>query len=301
MTAVSFATMSNNEIRFETYRYYLESINTYLIQEYRRWQTFGHRCAKHTHRLQGMRSPDLPWIERFMKIAWNTEYLLNQGFDDTDLIRINNQWVPIQAYYALYSASEALTYVLDGEKANEHRKALKKATAYFVQSGLPPWNIAFHGARGRDRQGHKPDNLSPDISIPNNLQRRDIQPIQMIAKCLKAEHSHRINDLFYKKKGRYKYQFDPGHTGLLHFFYRLRIKSNYKDVDVFLTQASESDIRSFGTFFGNFCHWTLLYIEIIIARKCRKRVLLDLATKYLEKNSKARMLKQRMCFIKNNL
>ena len=291
----------DSEIKFETYRFYLQCICDYLREKYTNWKTFGRECFRHTQTLKGMRSFDEHWIERFMKISWNTEYLLSANAGDPELMRINNQWTPIQCYYTVYAACEAVAYALDSQKANGHHKTLRKVSDYFVRSGLSPWDKAFKEARGKKGNEHKPVNFPEHITIPSNLQRRNVVPIQMIAKCLKAEHSHRIDDLWQRRCGIYKYQFDPGYTSLLHFLYRLRIKSNYKEVDLFVTEAPEENIRSFSRSIGFLTFWTLLYAESIIIRKCRKRYLIGAAEKYLTINQKADRLEKRIDFYRKNV
>lgn len=285
---------SEKEIKFETYRFYLQCTHDFLIEKYGDWRAFGKQCIKQTQRFSAMSAFDNSWIERWMKISWNTEYLMSVGADDPELMRINNQWAPIQCYYCIYACTEAVAYILDNYKADGHQKSLRKVTNYFVRSGLSPWNKTFKGPRGRNGNLQVPINFPPNLIIPNNLQRYGITPIQMIAKCLKAEHSHRIDDLYNKGTSRYKYQFDPGHTSLLHFIYRLRIKSNYKDVEIFVTEAPEDHIRGFNTSLNVFCFWTLLYMEIILMRKCRKSFIINLAKNYLKLNPKAKKLAQRI-------
>ena len=292
---------TDTEIKFETYRFYLQSICGAIHNEHRTSKQLGLECLRRTQRLQVLKNFDMDWIERWMKIAWNTEYLLSVGSDDPELIRISNQWKPIQQYYAVYACTEAAAYVLDGEKADGHQKSLRKITAYFVQVGISPWNKAFKGSRGRKGNEHFAVNFPQDIIIPHNLQRVDVKPLEMIAKCLKAEHTHRIDELFQKRPGIYKYNFDPGYTGLFHFLYRLRVKSNYKDVEIFVTEAPEENIRSFSESLDIFCFCCLLYMEIILIRKCRKKCILDLGEKYLKLNSKACHLAERLELYRNNI
>jgi len=245
-----------------------------------------------------MRCFDKAWIDRFVKIAWNTEYLLCMGPDDPELIRISNQWTPVQAYFSVYACSEAVAYAIDGGKADGHRKALRKVTDYFVKNGMSPWDKTFKGPLGKTKNEHEPVNFPDNLTIPHNLSRRNVDPLEMIAKCLKAEHSHRVDDLWKsrKREGVYKYEFDPGYTGLLHFLYRLRIKSNYKEVDLFVAEAPEENIRGFARCMQEFCCWTLLYMEIMLIRKCTKHYLLGLAEKYRSVNPHAKRLKERTDF-----
>lgn len=244
---------------------------------------------------------DHAWVERFLKIAWNTEFILSAGANDPELVRINNQWSPIQAYYAIYACGEALAYVLDGNKADGHMKTLTKLTDFFTKNKLSPWNLSFEGHLGKDHKCHTPCNFSSGIVIPHNLQRSNVTPEETIAKCLKAEHPNRVDDLWQKRKGKFKYNFDPGRTSLLHFMYRLRVKSNYKEIDLFVSHAPANKIQNFNTSLQYFCYYTLLYMEVVLARKCKKSYVLDLGEKYLRVNSRANRLQRRMEFYRSEI
>jgi hypothetical protein len=282
------------EIKFDTYRFYLECITTFLALHYQDWEGFARQCASHTKYLHGMPGHDSAFVERHLRLAWNTESLLLATSSDIDLIRIANQWVPVQVYYAVYSAGEAVSYLLDGSKSASHAKILRKLTDHFVKKGLPPWNYAFQGCLGRQRGLHTSVNLPAGLHIPSNLQRQGVHPLQMIGRCLKAEHAHRVDDIWTKTIGCRKYAFDPGYTSLLHFLYRLRIKSNYEEVDLFIANAQDHQVRAFATDLKQFCSWTISYFEIFVARKIKKQALIDMASRYLQANAAATNLAARM-------
>jgi hypothetical protein len=298
------ALWDDSQIKFHTYCNYLQQICAYLTSEYQDWETFALACIAKTKSLQPMKGEiNLGWIARFLKNAWNTESLISEQPDDTELIRINNQWLPLQAYYVVYAASEATAYVLDGGCADGHHKVLKKITAYFAHNGLPPWNCAYQGACGRDGKLLQPVNFPTGMALPSNLQRAGVDPIAMIATCLRAEHRNRVDTDYSRSRRRdggrgrsFKYQYDPGPTGLFHFLYKLRVKSNYKDVEIFITEASEADIVAFSKCLRLFVYWSLTYLEIILIRKCRKAEIRDIAESYTQQNRRAAKLIERMKF-----
>jgi len=291
------------EFKFETYRFYLHCIMKYLTATYGDWQLFAGQAINIAGKFKKLPNCDNTHLERYLKIAWNTEYLAceNQS-SDVHIIRINNQWKPIQIYYAIYAAGETLSYLIDGSKSNGHKKCLRKLSDFFVNHGLSPWNYAYDGYRGKSNNSHFSVNFPQKLVIPDsNLQRRGIQPIQMIAKCLKAEHYHRVDDDFQKRKGVYKYKFNPHYTTILHFLYRLRIKSNYKDADIFLAEAPYRIIQEFSNDLSNFCFWTLLLFEIYIIQKCTKSCFMQLFKNYEKINPNITKLKQRIEFYENNI
>ncbi len=287
-----------DEIKFETYRYYLKCIIDYLVSTYGDWQAFGEKILRIRIKSLGLDNLDMDFVSRFLKIAWNTEYIsCNIRFKDIDTVKINNQWKPIQIYYAIYAVGEVLSYLVDGNKANGHKKSLKKLSEFFVKQKIYPWGFAFKGRRGRSKKEHYPINFPADLKIPHsNLQRYDIQPIQMIGKCLKAEHFHRIDENFKKQRGVYKYNFDPRYTTILHFLYRLRIKSNYRDVGIFLADVSECDIKEFAKNLEVVCFWTLLLFEILIIKRGGFTCFYPMVNHYRTKNKAAKQLQIRFNF-----
>jgi len=290
-------------IKFETYRFYLECIVLHIKNKYGTLPKFGITCLARTQKLQGRKDFDSDWVERFMKIAWNTEYLLMINTSNRELIRFNNQWTPIQAYYAVYAACEAVGYLLDGNQSGSHQKALKKMTEHFVKSGLSPWNKAFNGARGKSKNNHCPINFPKGMRIPHNLERISVDPLAMIACCLRAEHSNRVDEKWgsRKKSKVYKYEYNPGNTGILHFLYRLRLKCNYEEIDPYVIKPSVSDIANFANNLMYICSRTLFYLEAHLIRKCSKAYLLEIGRKYLEINSNAKDLERRLKFFENNV
>lgn len=292
----SGAVRDQNEIRFETYRNYLTGIRSYLTETYQDWEQFADIWTEKTRTLQRNPNLDLTRIERFMKLAWNTEFLLSSGQSEPEMIRINNQWTPIQCYYAIYTATEALCYALDGQKFDKHAKTLRRATEYFTKCGLAPWNLAFTGAHGKNRKEAQPKNFPEDTKIAHNLQRYGFQSAGMIAKCLKVEHSHRIDER-YEQQGKDKrlrrFEIDPGDTGILHFLYRLRVKANYRNMDLFLASSSTNDSVEFTRSLMTVCTWTLIKVEIALARKCRPDRLIEMADRYVKINPRADRLIER--------
>ena len=281
------------EIKFSTYLFYLESISRFLDLQYGDWDGLALACATKVKALAPLPTFDQTYVERHLRLAWNTECLLYSGPDDIDLMRIANQWAPVQAYYAVYTAGEALAYLLDGIQIGAHKKTLRKLTEHLIKTGLPPWNHAYRGPIGKPPGQQKPVNLPADLALPSNLQRQNVRPIQMLAKCLKAEHGHRVDDNWKKRPRQYKYKFDPGPTGLLHFLYRLRLKSNYKEVDLFIARAQNHEVKAFADHLRRFTSATLTCFEIAVARKSSKKALLDAATAYLKDNKAAKSLEAR--------
>lgn len=249
-----------------------------------------------TSSIQPLAALDPDEVESFLKIAWNTEYLLSINYGDPELVRISNQWLPIQAYYAVYSGMEAVSYAIDGNHAKSHSKALRKCSDYLTRLGISPWDKAYTGNRGKSKSAHLPLNFPASLALPHNLQRSGVDPIEMLARCLKAEHSHRIDSKWINKKSSncYKYEYDPGPTTILHFLYRLRIKSNYHEIDTFVSDAPQQHILQFSISLQLVASWTLTLFELILISRLGSQPVIDQGKKYLAINSSAANLSTRI-------
>lgn len=283
-------------IKFDTYRFYLECICEHLTSKYTNLAGFVRQVHSTTSAVNRLPALDPNEVEQYLRIAWNTEYLLSIDHGDPEIIRINNQWAPIQAYYSVYSGLEALSYAINGDHAGSHQKALRKASDFLLNLGITPWNKAYEGSRGKSRSDHSPTNFPAGISIPHNLRRSGVKPIEMIAKCLKAEHSHRIDDKWKSKNesGCWKYAYDPNPTTLLHFLYRLRIKSNYQEIDTFVTDAPKENVLQFAQCLHSFASWTLALIEMILLRRFGESPIITQANAYFATNKDATDLAMRV-------
>lgn len=88
--------------------------------------------------------------------------------------------------------------------------------------------------------------------------------------------------------------FDPGPTTLLYLAYRLRIKANYDEMDLYISQSSEREILEFDSYLTSFCQYTMIVFEIILARKITKETLTEFAKDYLRSNPLAKKLESRI-------
>ena len=189
----------------------------------------------------------------------------------------------------------------EGESIIIRFEAPEELMQYIVEKGLPPWNFAFNGNVGKAKSKHYPVNFPNNQIFPNSLSRYNVDPVGMIGTCLRAEHKHRVEDDFQKKKGKVKYKFNPGYTTILHFMYRLRIKSNYQNADIFLAEAPDNTVVDFNNNLSLFCYWTLLLFEIYIIKRTNSNKLYPIMLHYLSDNKKARQLRERYSFYKSKL
>lgn len=120
--------MLHEEVGFEVYLRYLKNFTSYIIKAYPKIDDLIANIWTNLSDVKYIKDfTDIKNLRRFLFIAWNTEYLLsvNDKNKDTEILRVNNQWKPIQAYYSVYSLSEAVILTID-HKVESHATCLKK-------------------------------------------------------------------------------------------------------------------------------------------------------------------------------
>ena len=287
---------TDEEVAFDVYENYLESIVEQIKANYS--IDFINSIATQTQTIKPNISLSVDYIKRFLFLGWNTECLvkINDALPDVELLRINNQWKPIQVYYSIYSLCEATNYSLTSQKLESHSKCLKAMSEYLSKKPFSPWSYTFTGYLGNAKNPRTitPNNFSSGIIIPNSLKRSAISDEQVIACCLQAEHRNRISEYKKPKNGPLKYMYDPGHTSLLHFLYRLRIKSNYKNVGIFLAKAPDKKITNFSKNLTSVCTYTNTLFEIIINRRIGKKQMLNVMEEFAKKHKNTQPIKERL-------
>lgn len=292
----------NDEIAFDVYENYLSNIIEFIRTTYR--NNFFPYVIKETSDIKVNSLISTDYLKRFLFLGWNTECLvkINDIRSDIDLLRVNNQWKPIQVYYSIYSLCEATNYSLTLQKLESHSKCLRQMSEYFTKTPFKPWRCSFTGYSGNKKikSTISPINFSENISIPNSLQRAGITSEEVLACCLRAEHKHRINDYKPKKGQTLKYLYDPKNTSLLHFLYRLRRKSNYEDVGIFLANAPDEKIANFSENLTSICYYTNALNEIVILRRIGKPLMVKIMSEFVRKHQNTTPIEKRLNIYKSS-
>ena len=287
------------EIAFDVYANYLNNWVSFIESRYKNYDYFIYDALAKTTKIQGNRGLDIEYIRRFLYLGWNTEDLVSvndKNISSSDIIRVNNQWKPIQVYYSIYSLSEAAAYSLVNVKTESHSKCLNNVSLFLKKINIPPWNMGFTGYLGNRKitTSISPINFTPTIRIPNSLTRVSANAEEIIACCLRAEHRNRIREHERAKNECFKYLYDPGFTTIFHFLYRLRIKSNYKEVEIFLSDAPENLITSFSENLTKINRYTNTLLEILIFKKIGRNKLIQLMGEFIDKFNKKSIIGARM-------
>ncbi|MCX6718418.1 MAG: hypothetical protein NTY81_02345 [Candidatus Staskawiczbacteria bacterium] len=278
------------EIKFDVYQNYFKCFRRFIEGKYGGKDQFVNFLWEKLviNKLSG--SIDENIIKRFLYIGWNTEFLSSMNDNENiELLKINNHWKPIQSYYAVYSVGEALGFLIDKSTQESHSGCIKKLNTFLVEKigVIEPWSFAYKGTL---RHEFSPINFPIDVKLVNSLSRGGVRSVDMISTCLKAEHINMIEDFKPQKTNKkqkelgmakkLKKDYDPGYTTILDFLYRLRIKSNYKDVEIFITDAPDDKIKGFSHNLSFVVSYTLTLFEIIIIKRYGLNRFLKLAEDY---------------------
>lgn len=207
-------------------------------------------------------------IRRALRNAWATEVgmALPGEFGDERFIAASLHWLGPQAYYAVYQAGLAAVVAKDQPLPDSHQKFLKTIHSQYTERGMlpAPWDAACSkGTVGKGGHifagclaGSKP---AASTLYPGD----EDDAKRVLCMALKTTRDRRFDDLKETMLRRKDIKTKAGRTakrmtlarqnseyeGLaatttFDFLYRLRIRSNYRDADTFLSQ-NVGDVRAF--------------------------------------------------------
>ncbi len=217
------------------------------------WQEYRDRL-----RTRDARRIDTDYVKAQLMNAWNTERLLNMTkdqFSDTGNGFVS-QWAFPQAYYAVFNSTLA-SFACSGFSERTHAKVRKKVSDLANRSALPdglnvyvdggPNNLHVH-----DLSADLTDFQSVRLNLddPNNVNAHLIIFLKSTRKQHLREKKSNVKIMTRDgKKPKVNYNdadweivsSSLGKTSWLCLFYRKRIKSNYHDIDTFLSSDFATD------------------------------------------------------------
>jgi hypothetical protein len=103
-------------------------------------------------------------VQKSLANAWGTELLLllsHRLLKGDEIVRVSNNWNAVQAYYALYHATQAVLVARGLERPESHPKTQKMFLDFWgrLPSEFAPWSFTF----GPD--GHSPASVVVDPSL----------------------------------------------------------------------------------------------------------------------------------------
>ncbi len=205
-----------------------------------------------------------------------------------ELAQTANLWLPVQAYYAIHGIGISCITSLGYVPSTSH-KAFMASFSDLCRQYLPaPFNSLCNNGPTKDAFiFHNLDTTPDKVSQQSNLSNPRYSDINaVIGKCLSSTRYKLLQDKFSKVR---KQNIRPGRkrrklnieekqsicrnlhsTSVIDFLYRMRIRSNYEEPDIYLL---DTDINEAATHYERLCILVQLIIyllEEILKRKIGK-------------------------------
>jgi len=226
-------------------------------------------------------STNLDQIQSILHSAWGTEALLlmtKRIIDEEELLRLSNNWSCIQVYYIFYHCTQALHVAKGHPRPESHPSTQNVFNDYWAARSifLPPWSLAY-GAAGVI---NTPSEITPDISIHPWTACEGDNIWHLASKALMTTRREALNEKYHEKRELKKKQsrrtwkqqesnrlaagkkarrepYFPlpklsnseknsinahlrSYT-IIDYLYRLRLKTNYEDSNMFSDGPEEND------------------------------------------------------------
>lgn len=235
---------------------------------------------------------DLARIERSLRRAWATEDFLRDTYDGKPLKhRIGGlPWLPAQAYYSMQSALDAALEAY-GTPVDTHAKALN-CFGSVLRTKIPVYGFAvacegapsawtFTGFKHQPQPttalkvGTTPPEWCNQIGLALRTT-REVDAEDAIEQWKVAQNKQRVPKTVRETLvGRRKM------TTIMHLFYRLRLRSNYGDIDLFLNEPGrETELTHFAGAYVYCTIFMLAALEALIERRIGIRALEQIAARF---------------------
>ncbi|HVV69583.1 MAG TPA: hypothetical protein VHE99_11240 [Gammaproteobacteria bacterium] len=283
----------DNINKFKVYLNYLKCISDIFDQD--RFKTGEHLIEiVRSRSFIGIqkRTENKDKIQSVLRNAWATEMQLSFTAEFSQF-SCSIHWGIIQLYYSVYLSLSALFLSMNDVSPNHdfdtHKVALKKISNKIRSSPdlYPyPWNLTYSGDPKADRKIITLNNLTDPVNLESSPLSRNNGSLIPYARFLKTTRERQIENergIWLKKEGKNKKNLTKQArqkiiselypTTIFDCLYRLRIKANYKDVEIFLNGADIEDwAGEFNYSLINISRCTQMTIELLIMRHVGKDV-----------------------------
>jgi hypothetical protein len=253
--------------------------------------------ARAYQRLQRFREVDIPTIRKCLTNAWTTELMLCLGADlePDDIIGIVNNWAVVQAYYSCFQATNAYAIARRSATPDNHETTQRVFVAHWITNNteLPPWSLAASEDGPKNFPEPVSDTLGSESCSPTNYW-------SLIYKAMRTTRQRTLDDRLEEAR-RHKPQAGKSRRltreeraavlgkkplrdiSLLDYLYRLRIRSNYLDSEMFVEGPQTLyQSRVFHQRLREITSATLLLHEVCLARVIGRVNFLTLADGWLK-------------------
>jgi len=287
------------KISFRTYKHYLLAYAYLLDLECPTYESIVQRTTE----VQRNTNADIERIKGLLFNAWNSEMLLNlPKYLSVDFVKFSNHWSPVQSYYAIYLSLRSLMVAKNMQTHGDHTATLKDCVSNLIsgQKLIPhPWNIVAT-TNGYENVGCE---ALPEINSQEDpsLFSKNIDKLKASA-CMfvrttrdrMIEEQVRVwkvsNPLNSAKKRlklpagkRNEISIAVRSASIFDALYRLRLRSNYKDADMFLLGSDSTQAQIYLDALTKITDKTLMMLELYISQSMGKSVFKEAGREYLER------------------
>jgi len=193
-----------------------------------------------------------------------------------DIISPSILWLPVQTYYSIYSALVA-ALLSHGQMAETHAKALNCYSEQFRRKMPYPLNCSCKGVG--DDIAYDGFQLAPNKDYSTLKRPRDEKDAHdLLGTALRTTRGRLIKmkcDSWKKQEKRKLIRSAKRReigmaetpTTILHFLYRLRLRSNYGDTDLFVSGSTESERIDFAKSYVTVTDYTLGALEVLVEKR----------------------------------
>lgn len=281
---------------FATYKNYLTGFSYLIDLLYPDYNSL----APSLKDIQGKPDADTKRIRKLLFNSWNSEALLNlPRFLNEDFIKFSNHWSPVQSYYGLYLATRALIVARGIEAAGTHDATLKICAHNFSDQKIfpEPWNyICCENGTYEYLPAGFIEQVINSQENPYFFRKDRDRLINNYKQFLKTTRDRIIDEKCEDWKSK-----NPTMTGprkklpsgkrseidsltrnisFLDCFYRLRTRSNYKDVDIFILGSGIQDSKNYLDALCNITDKTLFILESYILKSIGTKPMKEIVNQY---------------------
>ncbi|MCH8994385.1 MAG: hypothetical protein IH959_05375 [Chloroflexi bacterium] len=245
---------------FTVHLNYVSSLASFLLDRYgpepRLVQNLlaAQRCLPGFRRVQARRLLQGGAIGRFLRISWASELQLRLGAaGERTTLRYSNVWAPVHAYYAMYMSLQSWFAANKmGHLVDDHSSSLRTISNHISSRAFfpDPWRVTcdgcpqlgqvvFHGVPTDEDPRRRIEVLarpSPDTFWPRFCKMLET------TRAIRLERNFREWKRRNGRKAMHRWEKqdvseDLVPTTVFDFCWRLRIRSNYRDVTIFFSPS----------------------------------------------------------------
>jgi hypothetical protein len=193
-------------------------------------------------------------LTKYLYLSWASEIQLRMGaLTDTFMLRYTNCWAPVHAYYSIYMLVQAWFLCMGEERfPDNHTDSLRMISNQLKQRRLlpQPWSVLCSGCPQTDKVSYP--NLPDDADSTSHIEVLSRPTVEdfwpRYCKMLRTTREKRLESSLneWKRQNNRKKMYahekeavanNVAPTTLFDFFWRLRIRANYRDVSTFLMSS----------------------------------------------------------------